>query len=105
MAGAPKGNRNNARGTKARIALEKAIRKASGVNVIDGRDEFEALVDMWSVQIGKALDGDNNSASMIFDRLDGKPTQATEIDATLNHRDVTELTDEELVNIATKSSE
>jgi len=45
--------------------------------------KFKALVEIWSKQIEKAIDGDTQSATMIIDRLDGKPKQQTEISGDL----------------------
>lgn len=78
MAGAPKGNRNAANAHRARKALEKALQKASGEEIRVG-ESFKALIEIWEKQIEKAREGDNQSASMIMDRLDGKPGQAVTV--------------------------
>ena len=76
MAGAPKGNQNAVKGKLAHTALMKALKKMSGIPVIDGgTEEFTVLVDIWEKQITQALEGNPYSCSQIFDRLDGKPSQ------------------------------
>lgn len=78
--GAPKGNKNAARAHEARTALIKALEKKSGVDVTVV-SRLDALVKIWEIQVDKALEGDNDSAKTIFDRLDGKPKQAVDIQA------------------------
>lgn len=74
MAGAPKGNRNAANGQFARAALVKALEKRAGyVSSNEILSRFKTLVEIWDVQIDKALDGDGPAATMIVDRMDGKP--------------------------------
>ena len=82
MAGAPEGNTNARRGFRAKQALEIALKIQSGElslsNVVEGNG-MKALVQIWLKQLTKSIDeGDNGSASMIVDRLDGKPMQAVE---------------------------
>lgn len=74
MAGAPKGNRNAANGQFARAALVKALEKRAGyVSSNEILSRFKTLVEIWDVQIDKALEGDSSAANMIVDRMDGKP--------------------------------
>lgn len=76
MSGAPEGNTNATKGAKARQALIKAIEaKSTGITPVV-IDKMQCLVDIWTKQIDQALEGDNTSASMIIDRMDGKPKQA-----------------------------
>jgi len=63
MAGAPKGNRNAAKG---RI-LSKALQER-----LDERDDLKRVAD---VLVLKALDGDMSAIKEIFDRIEGKPKQ------------------------------
>lgn len=78
MAGAPKGNKNAARAHLTRTALIKALEEAGGEN-INVVSKLKPLVKICAKQIEKALEGDNESAKIIFDRLDGKPAQALNI--------------------------
>ena len=81
--GGQKGNKNAANGRFARQALEKALKKASGHDVPEGREQFEVLVDIWQKQINNAMEGDKAAAQMIVERLDGKPKQEIEQDITI----------------------
>lgn len=83
MTGAPRGNKNASNAKVAKNALNRAMAIRSGEDVGPMVDSFKALVDIWAVQIDKALDGDNQSATMIVDRLDGRPMQATEISGSI----------------------
>lgn len=77
MAGAPKGNNNAGKGREATKALFQALAIESELKDEDAViSRYKALVDIWRVQITKAKDGDNQSANMIVERLDGKPKQA-----------------------------
>lgn len=77
---APKGNNFAGNALIARKALEHSLLKYEG-NEPSGEkaSKFKALVEIWDTQISKAIEGDNHSATMIIDRLDGKPKQQTEI--------------------------
>ena len=77
--GAPEGNKNAERGHMARRALEAVLAEQSGYQVAS-IERFEALKDVWRKQFEKATQGDNDSAKMIVDRLDGRPTQAVVAD-------------------------
>ena len=100
MAGAPKGNRNAAIGRKAILALELAL---------NGKEEvvssMQPLVDIWRVMITEAKGGDSKAANMIMDRLDGKPGQSLNIGGELGLKEVRDLSDSELADIASSSSE
>lgn len=72
MAGAPIGNRNGANAKIAKQALERALELRSPT------ERYRALIDIWNKQIEQALEGNNDSARMIIERLDGKPAQAIE---------------------------
>lgn len=74
--GAPKGNTNATKGAIARNALIKALERRSTGDTSELSDRFSVLVDIWDAQIKKALDSDSQAATMIVDRLDGKPKQA-----------------------------
>jgi len=76
MSGAPIGNKNATKGAVARQALIKAIELKSLGEEFQGIDRMKCLIDIWAKQIDQALDGDNGSAAMIVDRLDGRPKQA-----------------------------
>ena len=76
---APKGNRFAANAAYARRALEAVLDELSGQEPVEGIERFEALKDIWREQFSKAKGGDNDSARMIIDRLDGKPAQAINV--------------------------
>ena len=76
MSGAPEGNTNATKGAQARQALIKAIEAKSTGEAPVVIDKMQCLVDIWTKQIDQALEGNTHSASMIIDRIDGKPKQA-----------------------------
>jgi len=91
--GAKKGNNHAGKGLVAFKALEHALLKHQGQEPTgDKVSAFKALVEIWEAQVGKAIDGDTQSATMIIDRLDGRPKQQTEIsgDLTLENYELTE---------------
>ena len=91
--GAPKGNNFAGNALIAKKALEHSLLKYQNEEPQGEKaSKFNALVDIWDAQIAKAVDGDNYSATMIIDRLDGKPKQQTEIsgDLTVENYDLTE---------------
>jgi len=73
---APANNKNAANAKVAKAALERALELRSPI------DRYQTLVEIWDKQIVNALNGDIAAATMIVDRLDGKPSQA--IDADIN---------------------
>lgn len=79
--GAPKGNKNAASGQLAKRALIKALEIRSGHAEPDELlDRFKPLVEIWDKQLDKAIeDGDNGSANMIVERLDGKAKQVVDV--------------------------
>jgi len=77
---AAKGNNYGGSALIARNALEHALLASQGEEPEGEKvSKFKALVAIWDAQITKARDGDTQSASMIIDRLDGRPKQATEL--------------------------
>lgn len=74
MAGAPKGNNNAGKGKLIKSLIEKRLEERKAAQLI-----VDALID-------QAIDGDKIAAGMIFDRVDGKPMQAVELEANItNH--------------------
>lgn len=69
MAGAPKGNRNNAKGKPFGDALR-----------IYATQNPEKLRKMAAALFDKAIEGDVSAAKEIGDRLDGKAVQAVEME-------------------------
>lgn len=67
MAGAPIGNTNKAKGKAVANMIAKRLEE---------RQLLQVIVD---AQLDKAADGDYQAANMIFDRMDGKPKQQTEV--------------------------
>jgi hypothetical protein len=67
-------NKNGARATQARNALELALRNnGEPVTVAQG---VQCLVDIWNEAIKQAKEGNTQAINMIMDRLDGKPGQS-----------------------------
>ena len=102
MAGAPKGNNNAGKGRMATHALEMAVE--NGGKAVQVASGIQVLVDIWNVQVEKALEGDQQAANAIMDRLDGKPAQTVALDADLRVKEVKDLSDDELASIAAGSS-
>ena len=64
MAGAPKGNKNAARGSEWRDAVRKEVKRGDNLNLL-----AKKLISM-------AAEGDIQAIKEVGDRLDGKPVQA-----------------------------
>ena len=64
--------------------------------------ERGAEQELMNVLLDKALEGDMQAIKEIFDRVDGKPRQSVDLEATITKR-LDELTDAELTDIATSS--
>jgi hypothetical protein len=54
----------------------KAIERKSLGDSSRLSDRMSVLVEIWEKQIDQAIDGNHQSATMIVERLDGKPKQA-----------------------------
>ncbi len=74
-AGAPKGNKNAARGTEFRDALRKVLRNYEDDKIARGK----ALEGVANRLLLNALEGDLGSIQEIANRTDGKVKQQTEI--------------------------
>lgn len=70
---APLGNKNASRGRPIRDAFDRALQMHKPA------DQREALDGIVKSLIAKAMDGDIQAAKEIFDRLEGKPIQQTEL--------------------------
>ncbi len=77
--GAPLNNNNAGRGREATAALEKALHQEANEDSVQCIARFQALVDIWKEQIKKAKDGDSSAATMIVDRMEGRPAQSLNI--------------------------
>jgi hypothetical protein len=99
--GAPKGNQN---GRKAKD-WERALRKALAfyTDKEQGIQKGEALGRIAAKVVSLAVGGDLDCIQEIANRLDGKPAQ--HIEGTFTHAIVAELSDEQLLAIASGSSE
>jgi hypothetical protein len=73
MAGAPEGNTNRATQYRIKRTLESMWEKHKGSTGVD------LLEKACEAQLLKAAEGDLASFREVADRLDGKPTQATEL--------------------------
>jgi hypothetical protein len=92
---APTGNRNAAKGKRWHDALHKALARYADKNL--KIKAGEALDRIAAVVVENAIKGDRDSITEIANRLDGKPMQPVEMDATLRECriDDTPLTTEE----------
>ena len=99
---APPGNNNAGKGRRWQDALNKALaRYEKPEKQISAGQALDKLAEQV---VQKALDGHWDAIQEIGNRLDGKPAQAIEHTGDLLHRHVTEVTDAELLDIATASS-
>ena len=76
MAGAPLGNKNGAKGKTWADALRKALLQYES----DGVVRTQALFQIATKVVEKALEGDATAVREIGDRLDGKPAQTIQGD-------------------------
>ncbi len=92
---APIGNRNAAKAKRWETALTKALARYSDDRVKAG----EALDKIAEVVVRQAIKGDRDSIVEIANRIDGKPLQPVEMDATVRNTDVSSepLTQDEWV--------
>jgi len=75
--GGQPGNNNASGARRARKALELALDRIDNDRPV--ASGMTKLVKIWQTQIEKAIEGDNQSAQMIADRLDGRPGQAIQV--------------------------
>lgn len=75
--------------------------RAALINALTEQD----IVDIAFALIKKAKKGDTVAAREVFDRTFGKAHQSVEISTTEVHRQIEELTDDDLLRIATEASE
>ena len=71
MAGAPLGNNNAGKGKLIKSLIEKRLAERAAAQLI-----VDKLID-------QAQEGDKIAIGMIFDRVDGKPMQAVELEANI----------------------
>jgi hypothetical protein len=101
MAGAPKGNQNARKAKDWEIALRRAI--ANYEDKAEGVARGDALQHAARKVVKAAVAGDWDAIDHIANRLDGKPTEHVQNEH--RHTFASELSDAELVAIATGSSE
>lgn len=92
--GAPKGNKNNKKGTDWTKALRQALDEYKDHEVRCGG----ALLAIAKTVVKQAIAGNKDAYQEIANRLDGKAKEYVEIDATHTYADA--LTDDELAAIA-----
>lgn len=93
MAGAPKGNRNSAKGREWAAAIERVLRTYE--NKRRKISKGQALERIAVTVLEEALDGGFWAIQEIGNRLDGKPAQS--IDFTDHTPNARELSDEQLL--------
>lgn len=91
--GGQPGNNNAAKGAVLSSKLRARLEERAKQNEI-----IDALID-------KACEGDLSAIKEVFDRLDGKAKQSLDVDASITVTDATQLTDDQLANIASTGSE
>lgn len=77
--GAPKGNNNGAGGKQAQNSLKICLARKAGKEPVEALEHFEALIAIWDRMYDKAVAGDTAAATMIVDRIDGKPGQSIDL--------------------------
>ena len=80
MAGAPTGNQNAAKGAEWRSAIKRALSRKSGENWRKGLDK---VADEY---VQAASNGDPWAIKDMADRLDGKPAQSIDIEASVDQK-------------------
>jgi hypothetical protein len=75
MAGAPIGNSNAAKGKRWSDAIDRALAKRCK------GDGIAALDDLAEKLLAKADEGDMQALKELGDRIEGKPSQAIDLDA------------------------
>lgn len=75
---------NEARRNGNALEAEKALRTALKKRGITKCGAYRAMMDIWNVQIEKALEGNTESAKLIIERLDGKPKQQVDQNVNVN---------------------
>ena len=65
---APKGNQNSSKGRAVRDAMNKALKQYEDDTVQRG----QALYYICRTQVKKAMEGDKDAVSVVFDRTEGK---------------------------------
>ena len=73
--GAPRGNKNAAKGKAWRDALDYQLKNYESATV----KKKEALREIAKAVVEKALDADMVAVKEIGDRLDGKPAQSVDV--------------------------
>lgn len=89
--GAQPGNNNGAKPHRLSAMLRARL------------EERKDEENLMNVLLEKALEGDMQAIKEVFDRIDGKAKQSIDVEATITKR-LDELSDEELIAIATASS-
>ena len=104
--GAQLGNQNATKGKRWQQAINRALENRSRA---DGIAELDRLAELYldtieemtasTPQRGPSISG----LADLADRLDGKPAQALTIDADVTTRNASELTDDQLAEIAARA--
>jgi len=92
---APKGNQFARKARDWESALRRALEKQEG---------GLALAKIAEKVVAQAMAGEWRAIEEIANRIDGKPAQSVDITGLIEHRDITDITDEQLANIATGRS-
>lgn len=89
---APKGNNNAAKGRELSKLLQKRL------------SDRKKATELMDALLDKALGGDMAAIKEVFDRIDGRALQSIDVAAEVSTRTVKEMSDDELAEIASRSS-
>jgi len=85
--GAPTGNTNATKGKPWREAINHALKSHPRCKT----DQAQALRDIATKLIDKALEGDLNAMKELGDRIEGKPQQSIDMTHDIGSRTIAEL--------------
>lgn len=97
---APKGNKNAQKAKDWERELRTALHHFESEKVQKG----QALAKIAKNVVAQAVEGDWKAIEEIANRLDGKHAQSVDISGLIEHRDITDITDDQLADIATGRS-
>lgn len=97
---APKGNRNAAKAKEWEAAIRHALNNYETSSIKRGL----ALREIAKNVVQAALQGEWRAIEEIGNRLDGKAPQSVDVSGEVTQRHVSDLSDEQLANIAAGSS-
>lgn len=97
---APRGNRNAAKAKEWEAAIRHELENFESSSIKRG----QALRAIAKNVVELATKGDWRAVEEVANRIDGKPSQSVDVTGLIEHRDVTDITDDQLADIATGRS-